>query len=84
MPDVLVRRIPKDVYKRLKEIARRNHRSLNAEIVATLNDEDGWTRRRLQMAAVLPEIDRIRENIAKSRGILSDSTELIREDRDSR
>ena len=84
MPNLTLRRIPKDVYKRLKETARRHHRSLNAEILAILNDEDGWTRRRLRMAAVLPEIDRIREEIAKKHGILSDSTELIREDRDSR
>lgn len=84
MPNLTVRRIPKDLYKRLKQTAKRNHRSLNAEILATLADEDGWVRRRLQIEAALPEIDRIREEIAKKHGILSDSAELIREDRDSR
>jgi len=84
MPNLTVRNIPKDIYKRLKEGARRNHRSLNAEILAILHDEDGWIRRRLEIAAVLPEVDRAREEFAKRYGTLSDSVRLIREDRDSR
>ena len=42
MPSLTVRRIPKDVDRRWKDNARRNNRSLNAEIVPILNDEDGW------------------------------------------
>lgn len=84
MPNLTVREIPKDIYKRLKENARRNHRSLNAEIVAILNDEDGWIRRRQEIAAVLPELDRAREEFARRYGELGDSVHLIREDRDSR
>jgi plasmid stability protein len=84
MPNLTVRKIPKDVYKRLKESARRNHRSLNAEILAVLADEDGWIRRRLEIAAVLPELDRAREEFAEKYGTLTDSVQLIREDRDSR
>lgn len=84
MANLTVRNIPRDLYKRLKDNARRNHRSLNAEIVAILGDEDGWIRRRLEIAAVLPELDRAREEFAKKYGELSDSVNLIREDRDSR
>ncbi|HEV2492278.1 MAG TPA: Arc family DNA-binding protein [Terriglobia bacterium] len=84
MPNLTVRNIPKDLYKRLKENARRNHRSLNAEIVGILGDEDGWIRRRLEIAAVLPGLDRAREELARKYGQLSDSVSLIREDRDSR
>lgn len=84
MPNLTVRKIPKDVYKRLEENARRNNRSLNAEIVAILNDEDGWIRRRCEIAAVLPELDRAREEFARRYGTLSDSVHLVREDRDSR
>lgn len=84
MANLTVRNIPRDLYKRLKGNARRNRRSLNAEIVAILGDEDGWIRRRLEIAAVLPELDRAREEFAKKYGELSDSVNLIREDRDSR
>ncbi len=84
MPNLTVRKIPKDIYKRLKESAGRNHRSLNAEILAILADEDGWARRRLQIAAVMPELDRVRRELAKKYPNAPDSVELIREDRDSR
>jgi plasmid stability protein len=84
MPNLTVRNIPKGLYKRLKENARRNHRSLNAEIVGILGDEDGWIRRRLEIGAVLPELDRAREELARKYGQLSDSVSLVREDRDSR
>ena len=84
MPNLTVRKIPIGVYRRLKEHAQGNHRSLNAEIVAILNDEDGWIRRRQEISAVLPELDRAREEFARSYGTMSDSVHLIREDRDSR
>ena len=84
MPNLTVRNIPKDIYKRLKESARRNRRSLNNEILAVLSDEDGWKLRRLQIAAVMPELDRARAELAKKYPQAPDSVELIREDRDSR
>jgi plasmid stability protein len=84
MPNLTVGEIPKDIYKRLKENARRNHRSLNAEIVAILNDEDGWIRRRREIAAVLPDLDQARTELASKYPNAPDSVELIREDRDSR
>ena len=36
MPHVAVRGLPEDVHRELKEAARRNHRSLNGEILARL------------------------------------------------
>jgi len=84
MPNLTVRNIPRDIYKRLKESARRNHRSLNAEILAALSDEDAWTRRRLQIAAVIPQLDRARAELARKYPNAPDSVQLIREDRDSR
>ncbi len=36
MPQVAVRGLPEDVHWELKEAARRNHRSLNGEVVARL------------------------------------------------
>lgn len=84
MPNLTVRNIPKDIYKRLKESARRNRRSLNSEILAVISDEDGWKLRRLQIAAVMPELDKARAELAKKYPQAPDSIELIREDRDSR
>ena len=84
MPNLTVRKIPKEVYRRLKATAKRNHRSLNAEILAVLADEDAWALRRLQIAAVLPELARAREEIAREFPNAPESLELIREDRDSR
>jgi plasmid stability protein len=84
MPNLTVRRIPKEVYRRLKVTAKRNHRSLNAEILAVLTDEDAWALRRLQIAAVLPELAKAREEIAREFPNAPESVELIREDRDSR
>ncbi len=83
MPNLTVRKIPKDIYRRLKESARRNRRSLNAEILAVLSDEDGWKLRRLQIAAVMPELDKARAQLARKYPNASDSVSLIREDRDS-
>jgi len=84
MPNITVRKIPKGIYGRLKAAAKRNHRSLNAEILAVLADEDAWALRRLQIAAGLPELAKAREEIAKEFPNAPESVELIREDRDSR
>jgi len=84
MPNLTVRKIPKDIYKRLKESARRNHRSLNAEVLAVLADKDGWERRRLAIAETLPELRRMREEIARTFPNAPNSVTLIREDRDIR
>jgi len=84
MPNLTVRRIPENVYKRLKASARTNNRSLNAEILAVLTDEDAWKLRRLRIAAVLPELVKARAELARKYPNAPDSAELIREDRDSR
>jgi plasmid stability protein len=38
MPNLSVKNLPKDVHRRLKERARRNHRSLNSEVISCLAD----------------------------------------------
>ena len=84
MPNLTVRKIPKDIYRRLRENAKSHRRSMNSEILAILTDEDGWVRRRLDIAAVLPELDAAREELAQKYPHLVDSVDLIREDRDTR
>ena len=71
-----VKNVPVEVAKRLKERAERNHRSLQGELLAIL-EEAGHRRLTLDDIAEL----------AKKLGIKSDrneSTQWIREDRDAR
>ena len=84
MPNVMVRNIPKQTYKRLQARARSYGRSLNAEILDILAEKDSWEMRRLEIAKVLPELRRMREEIAREHPNAPDSVTLIREDRDSR
>lgn len=84
MPNVTVRKIPRNLHKRLRQPAKQRGRSLNAETLAILADEDGWTRRRLQIAAMMPELAKARAELAKKYPNAPDSVDLIREGRDSR
>jgi plasmid stability protein len=79
-----VRNIPERTYKRLRARARSYGRSLNAEILDILAEKDGWEMRRRQIAKVLPELRRLREEVAREHPNPPDSVALIREDRDSR
>ena len=38
MPNINVKNLPKEIHRRLKERARRNHRSLNSELIACLQE----------------------------------------------
>jgi plasmid stability protein len=84
MPNLTVRKIPKDIYAVLKQDAKRHRRSLNAEILALLADKADMARRRAQAARVIPELRRLRAEIARKYPPQPDSADLIREDRDSR
>ena len=84
MPNLTVRNIPADLYNRLRRSAKRRGRSLNAEILSLLTDEDAWARRRWELAAVIPELARGRERLARKYPGLPDSVSSIREDRDRR
>lgn len=84
MPNLTVRKIPKDTYTELRHEARRNQRSMNAEVLKLLSDKAEMNRRRRHAAKVLVKLDRIREEIAREHPNQPDSVDLIREDRDSR
>ena len=83
MPNLTVRNIPKGTYAELQVEARRNQRSLNAEILKLLADKVEMGRRRRQAAKVLARLGRIRDEIAREHPNQPDSVDLIREDRDS-
>jgi plasmid stability protein len=75
MAQVLVRDLEDEVVERLKQRARRSGRSLEAELRLILQQAAvGWS------PDVLANIERIRARFAGR--TLSDSAELIREDRD--
>ncbi len=77
MAQVLVRNLTDNVVARLKKRAKTRGRSLQAEVKTILEEaakdvpEDFWK-----------EADRIREQLKRSGRKFSDSTALIREDRD--
>ena len=77
MPQVAVRGLPEDVHLKLKESARRNHRSLNREIVARLTASVHSSQ--VDAQALLERIRRQRESL----GPIDLNDDLIRELRDA-
>ena len=84
MPNLMVRNIPERDYAELRQDAKQNRRSINAEILSLVADRAAMNRRRRHAARVMRRIDKIREEIARKYPNQPDSVELIREDRDSR
>jgi plasmid stability protein len=80
MPALHVRDVSEDVLSALKDAARENGRSLNAEILAWLEERAGWHRQRGEMTRRLAEIA-ARVNLPPD---APTPEELIRADRDSR
>ncbi len=79
MPDILIRNLSKETVDALKARAKRHGRSLQQELgmaLERLSEEHEM--------GTLASAMRIRERIRAEQGILSDSTELIRDDRDNR
>ncbi len=78
MSQLLVRDIPEETVTALKKRAKKNGRSAEAEHRAILQDAlvtqvDRWK-----------ELDRLRNELAESGRTFTDSTEFVRNDRDTR
>ena len=80
MAQILVRGLDAALVARLKERARENHRSLQGEVKAIL-EEAAAQATNAEIVAILDKWQRYWQQKGK---IFSDSAELIREDRDSR
>ncbi len=78
MADVLIRNIDKNTLNRLKERAKRNKRSLQAELKNALEEYAVPTHEE-----VIAKVREIRESFEKKGIIFPDSTEEIRKSRDS-
>ena len=78
MPAIQVRDVPEPIYRKLSELAEREHRSLAQQtlaiLAASLNVETDFKARRKKILAGV-------SSLPKTRRPLPDPTELIREDR---
>lgn len=81
MAQILVRDLDERVVARLKERARASHRSLQGEVRAILERE---ARPRMTSEEMDRMLDKWRDHWRKLGKTFSDSTEMIREDRDTR
>jgi hypothetical protein len=76
--DITVKNVPDKVYRVIKWEAKKNRRSLNAEIIRTLETEAAEAERRRQLKDLRKELERF----AASLPPLDDSAPLIRIHRD--
>ena len=79
MTDVLVRNLPEEMVARFKEIAAGRGRSMQQELRRLIARETGYSLLETYEAA-----KRISDQFVAEGRSFSDSTELVREDRDSR
>ena len=82
IPQTETLEIPRPLYCRLKLAAELRGLESVSELLADWLTEDD--RKRCQFIETVRRIKMMRERIAKRTGIQPDSTQLIREDRDSR
>ena len=84
MANLVVREIPENQYKLLRSDARRNRRSLNAELLAMIAERAELARRRREAGKAMRRLDKLRVEISRKYPNAPESVELIRELRDSR
>lgn len=82
MPNLNIRKLPNRAYKKIKELAKRNRRSINSEVVYLLTDALGSLELPQEKTRedVFKEILKLRERFKNRKHI--DSVKLIREMRD--
>ncbi len=83
MANLTVRNVPEKVYAEIQLDARRNRRSINAEILSLFADRAEMNRRRRGAAKAMKRIDKLWKRIGHMYPNQPDSAVLIREDRDN-
>lgn len=78
--NITLKNVPPKVHKALKRAAKEQGRSLNAQIIQTLEDEAAELERRKRSANWRKELERFRKSLPR----MDDSTPLIRQDRERR
>jgi len=76
--NITIKNVPEPVYRVIKREAKRNRRSLNAEIIQALETEAAEAERLRQFGDLRKELDRFAASLAP----LDDSAPLIRRDRE--
>jgi hypothetical protein len=76
--NITVKNIPEPVYRAIKREAKKNRRSLNAQIIETLEAEAAEVERRRRLGNLRKELERFRAALPP----LDDSARLIRQDRE--
>lgn len=76
MPSLSIKKVPEQILARIRERARRNHRSLQGELLAIL--EETVSSRRLSVQEVYTRVCELGLNTG------TESASLVREDRDAR
>ncbi len=76
--NISIKNVPEELVRALKERAKRNHRSLQGEVLAVLEDSAKFQRPRRSIHEIAADIRKL--------GLKSPSeaTQMIRDDRDSR
>jgi hypothetical protein len=65
MPSVTLKKIPSELYEKVKKSARQNHRSINSEILVCL--EKVLSNRRVEPEEFLLRVQRIQEHVSLPR-----------------
>jgi hypothetical protein len=76
--NITLKNIPEPVYRTIKREAKKNRRSLNAEMIQALEAEAAEADRRRRLGGLKAEMDRFSASLPP----LDDSTPLIRRDRE--
>jgi hypothetical protein len=76
--NITVKNLPEPVYRVMKREAKRNRRSLNAEIIQALETAAAEAETRGQLGSLRHELERFAASVAP----LADSAPLIRRDRE--
>jgi plasmid stability protein len=76
--NITVKNLPDPVYRVIKREAKRNRRSLNAEIIQALETEAAEAERRRQLSGLRKELERFAATLPP----LDDSAPIIRRDRE--
>jgi hypothetical protein len=77
---ITLKNVPDEVYRALKRAAKEQGRSLNAQIIHTLEAEAALLERRRKLPELIKQLDRF----AKSLPLMDESTPLIRQERQRR
>jgi hypothetical protein len=76
--NVTLKNVPEPVYEVMKREAKRNGRSLNAELIRALEDKVAEAKRRQRIGGLLEKVKRFRASLPP----MPDSAPIIRRERD--